>query len=636
MTGFRKAIVAAALVCCTFSVASEPKTSHQLGSFLQGGWAKSGDIELNAEAGSSSVASPIVHSVPPVMQGPVNRNPLSETQTDQTFENSKSDAASQKPSQDGKSSDREAAIHFRDSTSTSTNTLHPDFLGGSKSARDAIVNGSKNASQTEHVSDSERFDDLQIESAPSVNRLQRHRSRNNINTRHAGNEKSRSRVVSADPIPADGLPCLVELEGPDATIEEDDQPTLEDVCDLVAADAIDPAEKSTFELPDASNDPNALAGETANHATQGQPDFTAVALLFRDFQARSVQDEPMTDSEQPQVQSHAGPRSPTEDLVFPATSQASSRTSEDPIAAFGDSPGLIEGGKTVSVDPLQRAAELWELTQLSLQQAKQTAENGNMAASGEAAMNAFRLCVTALDAAEQTDNCKNSFQTALAAMRESYDFCNGADSMSSQQIRQAISGHSTAVLKGGPLDGISAHKAAFCYMTHARMELVKASKGIPEASKALMMLGTAESESTDGDPAFSNAIAVMLLRAAIEVCPEDYEPHFALGMVLSKQGLVSQARLSLQHSFEIRPTRRGYESLNSLAKHTEEGLSTEHGQLQSDSATVRIDTNTPSNEGNHTVANANQDALPNSAGAAESDVKPDRRIGWKNLLQLVR
>jgi len=168
------------------------------------------------------------------------------------------------------------------------------------------------------------------------------------------------------------------------------------------------------------------------------------------------------------------------------------------------------------------------------------------------------------------------------------------------------------------------------------MELVKAAEGIPEASKALMMLGTAESESTDGDPAFSNAIAVMLLRAAIEVCPEDYEPHFALGMVLSKQGLVSQARLSLQRSFEIRPTRRGYESLNSLAKHTEEGLSSEHGQLQSDSATVRIDTNTPSNEGNHTVANANQDALPNSAGAAESDVKPDRRIGWKNLLQLVR
>ena len=284
MNGFRKAIVAAALVCCTFSVASEPKTSHQLGSFLQGGWAKSGDVELNTEAGSCSVASPIIHSVPPVMQGPVNRNPLPGTQTDQTFENSKSDAASQKPSQDGKSSNREAAIHFRYSTSASTNSLHSDFLGYSNSARDAAGNDSKNASQTEHVSDGECFEELQIESAPSVTRLQPHRSRNNINIKHAGNQESRSRVVAADPIPADELPCLVESEGPDAAIEEDDQPTLEHICDLVAADAIVPTEKFAFELPDASNDPNAWAGETANHATQGPPDFTAVALLFRDFQ----------------------------------------------------------------------------------------------------------------------------------------------------------------------------------------------------------------------------------------------------------------------------------------------------------------------------------------------------------------
>ena len=179
---------------------------------------------------------------------------------------------------------------------------------------------------------------------------------------------------------------------------------------------------------------------------------------------------------------------------------------------------------------------------------------------------------------------------------------------------------------------MSRHEAAYCYMTFARRSLVKASKGIPEASEALMLLGAAESMCVDGNPSHRNAIAVMFQRAAIEICPADHEPHLALGITLSNQGLGDQARLSLQRSVELRPTSRAYQELIELAMQSgdEAALEDLHVNLQQ----------LAPNPGETVVALENDSdnirASQDKVHGSESETEAKTRIGWRALLPFIR
>lgn len=80
-----------------------------------------------------------------------------------------------------------------------------------------------------------------------------------------------------------------------------------------------------------------------------------------------------------------------------------------------------------------------------------------------------------------------------------------------------------------------------------------------------MLLGVAELGIVGGDLFHGDAIAAMLQRSAIDINPEDYRPHSALGITLSRQSLSEQARLSIQRSLELKPTQLGYQGLIELA-----------------------------------------------------------------------
>ncbi|MGI9441025.1 MAG: hypothetical protein ACR2N1_01090, partial [Rubripirellula sp.] len=300
-------------------------------------------------------------------------------------------------------------------------------------------------------------------------------------------------------------------------------------------------------------------------------------------------------------------------------------------ATLDESWGLIESTNAEAVDPLRRAAELWESTKLSLRQARQAAVDGEVTALKTLSMESFRLCVSALDAAEQTDSSAVSFQEALDAIRESNDFCLTREDLNSS-VEQIVFEHKTDVLKKQEGRVMSRHEAAYCYMTFARRSLVEASKGIPEASEALMLLGAAESMCVDGNPSHRNAIAVMFQRAAIEICPADHEPHLALGITLSNQGLGDQARLSLQRSVELRPTSRAYQELIELAMQSgdEAALEDLHVKLQQ----------LAPNPGETVIALENDSdnirASQDKVHGSESETEAKTRIGWRALLPFIR
>lgn len=181
------------------------------------------------------------------------------------------------------------------------------------------------------------------------------------------------------------------------------------------------------------------------------------------------------------------------------------------------------------------------------------------------ALEAFRLCAANIDAAEQTHAGMSSFEAAMDVVRESNDFCLSVEGMRNPQIQCVISKHKTVVLKARDCQELSAREAAFQYITFTRCELVKSANGIPEAGEALMLLGAAESGIVGGDLFHGDAITAMLQAAVIDITPEDYKPHSALGITLSRQSLSEQARLSIQRSLELKPTQLGYQGLIELA-----------------------------------------------------------------------
>ena len=586
MSGFRKAIVAAVLACCSHTVAVEPASPPRLGNLLESGWGLPSDAEESAIAGDSVSPAPVAHSVPPVMLGPVVQAPL----------------------------------------------LQEPFVPAVPSVGQQVPNVSRKifveSQDTRRVHTQSDFEALQIERAPSVPRLQPRRVVASGPDRENFSVDSQARVVAADPINAVGFP-LTESSRPNVEVEET-QPA--EICDLVDVDS---SESSRPLVDERQILPAEIDGMASREGVDNGNEFSelnAVALLFKELQGGDARDNVETLQLPPDANTEAGETQ----LMAAGVNNRIHAIASESAGAMTDPWGLIESANHEPVDPLRRAAELWELTQQTLLRARQAVEDENVVAAKNLALETFRLCVSALDAAEQTDSSTVAFQAALDAARESSDFCLPVDNMDQQQIQQVILNHKTAVLSSQNLGELSGHDAAFRYMTFARCSLVKAAKGIPEAGEALMLLGAAEFEGINGNTYHRDAIAVMLQRAAIEICPTDYEPHLALGITLSKQGLRKQACLSIQRSIEIRPTLRGYQELISFAKQAgdEAVLEELYAQLQliapgADPTTVAL----------RVAAKGNRDSQVKVQGA-ESDIEPDvkvnPRLGWRTLLPFIR
>ncbi len=580
MSGSRKALVAAILACCTHAVATEPVSPPPLGSLLRSGWgvpaAAAGSIAVKDKGGAvpaSPDAAPAVNG--PIVQGPVVQAPVlpvAETVTS-------------------------SALNVRQ--------------------EEAPV-----ACQADGLPTKVDFETLQIDRAPSVPRLQPRRSLAQSDVDEKFRIDNQATVIAAAPITEVELPFTMLLESQQAEL-----PEAAEICDLVDVATAGTSSNLLNGQQPLEAAPAWPVGQADSGTADQLPDLFAVALLFQKL-------EGAYDKEVIELRQLSRG---TEDEVSDGVVLLAERENQkhavpaEAAAALDKSWGLIESTNAEAVDRLRRAAELWELTRLSLRQARQAAVDGEVTALKTLSMESFRLCVSALDAAEQTDSSAVSFKKAFDAIRESNDFCLAGEGLNSS-VQQIVFEHKTDVLKKQECRVMSRHEAAYCYMTFARRSLVKASKGIPEASEALMLLGAAESMCVDGNPSHRNAIAVMLQRAAIEICPADHEPHLALGITLSNQGLGDQARLSLQRSVELRPTSRAYQELIELAMQSgdEAALEDLHVKLQQ----------LAPNPGETVVALENDSdnirASQDKVHGSESETEAKTRIGWRALLPFIR
>ena len=629
MSRSREAIVAGVLACCTQALATEPAKPPQLGNFLKSGWGLSAMVEDSTVVQDVAVAPPVAHSVPPVMRGPVAQPSV--------LQRAVNTGAVAVPMPAVASGAPAISNTVRDSKASEFGFEKADRL-----AVPSVRQRAPKAAQTtaavipkaDRVHHRPDFETLQIERAPSVPRLQPRRAIGKGSNRGSFEVESRARVVVADPINADGLPSRALTGDSQVMVEVENTGKADTVCDLVDVDAADSIRQSQNGWKHLSAESKESTSAAGLSSTESLPELEAVASLFNELQCEDDQDCDGNNGERLQAPTTAELPSNTAGLSLPESGQSTHDVPPESKVVVTEPQGLIESTGVASVDPLCRAAELWELAQLNLQQARHSSEAGNTVDSRTSALEAFRLCMTALDVAEQTHSSTESFQAAVDAVRESHDFCVAVDSMGEQQVQQAILKHKTAVLKTRSFKGLSGHEAAFHYLTFARFELVNAAKGIPEASEALMLLGAAEAERMDGDASYRNAIAVMLQRAAIEICPADYEPHLALGITLSRQGLLEQARLSLQRSIEIKPNPRGYQLLIELAMRSGDEAVVETLQAQlneiapSAEATALGFRNDPGN------SDAARVTVPAVERATES--KSKTRIGWRTLFPFIR
>lgn len=525
--GYREVLVMAVLACCAQVSAADPG-QDELRNFLEDGWGRSASPQQPDH--SEVVPDPVSSSVPPVVLGPVAplmppgtlmRSPVLQDRV---------------------------AIESESGAATSADS--------DQTSRDDLM--TRDPQQGPGFQSLPSFETLQIDRAPSVKRLMVGRPSKAVRNREPVSGDS-GVISAADPIDADQL--AVRIPRTEREQECESKYETYDLVDVSDAGSTVSTNSDLTTLP-----PSAQVEMTK--AGQGLPVGKDVAAFFRGVR-QPVQDGQVPVGEElfelPSVELPLpGQRGEVPDQ--PATLGVTAEG--DRVAGMDPPCGLIEEPLVESEDALSRAAGYWELAEQSLQQARDATSNKIASEARTSAFDAFRLCVVAIDAADETDRSAQCFQMAVQAIRESEDFCKSSDGISPSELNQLISTHQTSVMKGVSPSELSSHDAAFRYMTFARRKLIEAASGIPEASEALMLLGAAEAESTVGSATYKHAIAVMLQRAAIEINPANHETHLALGKTLSKQGLSEQACWSLQRSVEIRPTRDAYQILLEIATHS--------------------------------------------------------------------
>lgn len=579
MSGSRKTIIAAILACCTNAIATEPGSPPPLGSLLRSGWGFPVESMPSVEKKDEDVRLSTEPELPlsPVVQGPLTLDPVVQAVT-------------------------------------------PVVSAVPRTVREDVIGIDQVGSHSRALD----FEAIQIDSAPSVPRLQPRRSRHSrVAPPNRGFDKQ-ARVIAAVPIKEARIPFRKSTEA--LEVEEQESTEVCDLVDVVAADSSSTLIDDPQFLSNASTSP--IRRTDVGNAEQ-LPDLDEVASLFRGLE--STEDALVGELRQVPIQSTHGLRA--DSFVLTENENSRHTIAFETVNNQPESWGLIESRKFDVVDSLSKTSELWELAQQQLQQARQAAANGEAIKVRALSLASFRLCLAALDAAEQTDFSTSSFEDALAAIRESKDFCLAEVDLDHdvEKFQQMILEHKTGVLK--EQEALSGHAAACRYMTFARRLLVKASKGIPETSEALMLLGAAESMCVENDSEHSDAIAVMLQRAAIEICPTNYERHLALGITLSSQGLREQARLSFQRSVEIRPTKQAYQGLLDLAvlmgnESVLEDLQLRLQQLPSEADTTVV-----------TVQQRKLEkslSLPGHVSDDGNEAEVPARIGWRAILPFVR
>ena len=593
MNGCREALATAVLAFCVQASAADPAVPDGLRNFLKDGWGVTASTTQQTDNAVLVAPDPVSISVPPIVQGPVD------------------------------------PLVTRSGLKDSRVPVDREFVAASSGEAEETA-------QTESIDQDQKlgtyarpiFETLQIDRAPSVKRLVPGFKSNSVtSTEPVGGI---GMICAADPIDADQL----TVRAPGNTTEQESE-SNHVTCDLVTVPDSSAAASANAGLASIPQQPavERTTGVVPSHGLLSNRED--VAAFFSGIQKPAQDGQvPLSEGllELPLAEFPFSDRKVN--LVAEQREPLSVPSEIESVVEVHHSRGMIENPLDEVDDSLSRAAGFWELAERSLQQARDSAGNKIASESRDFAFETFRLCVAAIDAAEQTGRCMEFFQTAMDAVRESEDFCKSVDGMSQSELHQLIAAHQTSVMKGVAQSELSSHDAAFRYMTFARCKLVEAASGMPEASEALMLLGAAEAELLVGSATYKHAIAVMLQRAAIEINPANHATHLALGKTLSKQGLSEQACWSLHRSVEIRPTKEAYQALLEIA--TQGGNDAQMAGYLAELQKFPRSSELFSSE----AAGLASDGEPSTASSGqktkELSAKGVTRSGWRSLIPFMR
>lgn len=236
-------------------------------------------------------------------------------------------------------------------------------------------------------------------------------------------------------------------------------------------------------------------------------------------------------------------------------------------AAQGPVAGIIEGrGRpaaenravdvTASFTPqrlVEQAAQHLDDAQLSLRRQATYSAKASVIES-------LRLIAEARDYARREATASAQLSDGLAAIDESNDFIGRYGPLDPAGMRRVIESHATDTLKNVDPTTLSCAAAADCYLDTARERLAAVALGNPIATRALVILAEIHRQEKTMGP-HADAVAVNLLRAALQSAPADSAVANELGFLLMKQGILDEAQWALERSMAIAPTRSAAQNL---------------------------------------------------------------------------
>ncbi len=153
----------------------------------------------------------------------------------------------------------------------------------------------------------------------------------------------------------------------------------------------------------------------------------------------------------------------------------------------------------------------------------------------------------------------------LAALEESRDFVPRRRPVGKPlEMARIVSGHTTPVLNGESLAGVSAMVAARRYYAFAQEKLAGAAAGEAASSIALYGLGRVAAATGDNSPSErmeAVAQAMVLYQAALLADRNNYRAANELGVILARKGDLLHARELFAHSARLSPHPAAYRNL---------------------------------------------------------------------------
>jgi hypothetical protein len=199
------------------------------------------------------------------------------------------------------------------------------------------------------------------------------------------------------------------------------------------------------------------------------------------------------------------------------------------------------------------------------------AERGAMFTARTELLQALRMIVVALDAAEQTNVHEESLTAALRALEEGADFQpHGAHLTAAPDLEKLVVAHRTPVLKNADLQQVTTLQAIQLYYTFAQERLAAAAGHRPAASLTLYGLGKlhmALAAQTPAAATLEGPKAMVFHQAAMLVDPQNHLAANELGVLLTRYGQWEDAKRVLLHSLAVCAMPQTWHNLAAIHEH---------------------------------------------------------------------